>query len=83
MYAHVDSVVQEQVWQKNNTKNKNQNFEEIIFSKLFFLHGKKENFEEYSLFLESAKFTFLILINYSAWKCQTCSWTTIYIYTLT
>jgi hypothetical protein len=49
-----------------NSKNKNRNFEEIIFSKKSFLHGEKEDFEEYSLFLESAEFNFDILINYLA-----------------
>jgi hypothetical protein len=44
------TVVWGQGQQKNNSKNKNRNFEEIIFSKKVFLHGEKENFEEYSLF---------------------------------
>jgi hypothetical protein len=44
---------------KNNSKNKNQNFEEIIFSN-YFLHGEKENFEEYSLLLEYAELSFPI-----------------------
>jgi hypothetical protein len=43
-----------QGWQKNNSKNKNRNFEEIFFQKKVFLHGEKENFEEYSLILEYA-----------------------------
>jgi hypothetical protein len=63
--------------QKNNSKNKNRNFEEIIFSILFFLHGEKENFEEYSIFLESAELSFAILINYSARKWRTCPQTTV------
>jgi hypothetical protein len=36
------------------------------------LYGEKENFEEYSLFLESAELSFAILINYSARKWRTC-----------
>jgi hypothetical protein len=42
------------------------------------LHGEKENFEEYSLFLESAELSFAILINYSARKWRTCPRTTVY-----
>jgi hypothetical protein len=54
---------------KNNSKNKNRNFEEIFFS-IFFLQGEKENFEEYSLILEYDELSFPILNNYSAEKCQ-------------
>jgi hypothetical protein len=39
---------------KYNSKNKNQNFEEITFSNFIFLHGEKENFGEYLLILEYA-----------------------------
>jgi hypothetical protein len=67
---HHNTIVRGQGRQRNNSKNKNRNFEEIIFSIFIFLHGEKENFEEYSLFLESAEFTFPILIIYSARKCQ-------------
>jgi hypothetical protein len=56
-----------QGWQKNNSKNKNRNFEEIFFQ-IFFSHGEKENFEEYSLILEYAELSFPILNNYSAKK---------------
>jgi hypothetical protein len=42
------------------------------------LHGEKENFEEYSLFLESAELTFAILINYSAKKNRTCPRATVF-----
>jgi hypothetical protein len=42
----------------------------LFFQKKVFSHGEKENFEEYSLFLESAEFSFAILINYSAEKNQ-------------
>jgi hypothetical protein len=42
------------------------------------LHDEKENFEEYSLILESAELSFAILINYSARKWQTCPRTTVY-----
>jgi hypothetical protein len=71
------TVVRGQGRQKNNSKNKNRNFEEIIFSKKSFLQGEKENFKEYSLFLESAELSFAILINYSARKWQTCPRTTV------
>jgi hypothetical protein len=74
---HHNTIVRGQGRQRNNSKNKNRNFEEIIFSIFIFLHGEKENFEEYSLFLESAEFTFPILINYSARKCRACPCTTI------
>jgi hypothetical protein len=43
----------------------------LFFQKKVFLHGEKENFEEYSLFLESAELTFAILINYLAEKNRT------------
>jgi hypothetical protein len=33
---NLDTVVLGQGWQKNNSKNKNRNFEEIIFSKKSF-----------------------------------------------
>jgi hypothetical protein len=36
------------------------------------LHGEKENFEEYSLFLEYAELSFAILINYLAEKNRPC-----------
>jgi hypothetical protein len=72
-----NTVVQGQGRQKNNSKNKNRNFEEIIFSKKVFLHGEKENFEEYSLFLESTQLSFAILINYLARKWRTCPRTTV------
>jgi hypothetical protein len=36
------------------------------------LHGEKEEFEEYSLFLEYAELSFAILINYSTEKNRTC-----------
>jgi hypothetical protein len=49
----------------------------LIFQKKGFLHGEKENFEEYSLFLESAELTFAILINYSAEKNRTCPHATV------
>jgi hypothetical protein len=56
-------VVRGQGRQKNNSKNRCQNFSQIIFFN-FFLHSKKENFEEYSLNLASAKLSFPTLINY-------------------
>jgi hypothetical protein len=50
----------------------------LFFQKKVFLHGEKENFEKYSLFLESAELTFAILINYSAEKNQTCPRATVF-----
>jgi hypothetical protein len=50
----------------------------LFFQKKVFLHGEKENFEEYSLFLESAELSFAILIYYSARKWRTCPRTTVY-----
>jgi hypothetical protein len=44
------TVVRGQGRKKNNSKNKNRIFEKIIFSKKVFLHGEKDNFEEYSYF---------------------------------
>jgi ribonuclease HI len=41
------------------------------------LHGEKENFEEYSLFLEFAELSFAILINFSARKWRACPRTTV------
>jgi hypothetical protein len=49
----------------------------LFFQKKVFLYGEKENFEEYSLFLESAELSFAILINYSAKKWRTCPRTTV------
>jgi hypothetical protein len=45
-----------------------------LFQKKIFLHGKKENFEEYSLILEFAKFNFPILNNYSVEMRRPCPW---------
>jgi hypothetical protein len=50
----------------------------LFFEKKVFLHGEKENFEEYSLFLESAELSFAILINYSARKWRTYPRTTVF-----
>jgi hypothetical protein len=47
--------------QKDNSKNKNQIFEETFFSKKSFLHGEKENFEDYFLNLEHVELSFSIL----------------------
>jgi hypothetical protein len=49
----------------------------LFFQKKVFLHGEKENFEEYSLFLESAELSFAILINYLARKWRTYPRTTV------
>jgi hypothetical protein len=74
-------VVSTIVWghdrQKNNSKNKNQIFEIFFLFKICFLHGEKENFEEYSLNLASDELSFPSLINYSTGKCQTYPQTTI------
>jgi hypothetical protein len=48
-----------------------------IFFQTFFLHGEKENFEEYSLNLASAELSFPTLINYSASRCRTYPQTTV------
>jgi hypothetical protein len=53
---------------KNNSKNKNRNFERNFFSKKSFLYGEKENFEEYFLNLAYAELSFSILNNYLAEK---------------
>jgi hypothetical protein len=58
---------------KYNSKNKNQNFEEITFSNFIFLQGDKENFEEYLLILEYAKLSFPILNNYLGEKHESYS----------
>jgi hypothetical protein len=50
----------------------------LLFFLKVFLHGEKENFEEYSLFLEFAELSFAILINYSARKWRTCPRTMVY-----
>jgi hypothetical protein len=63
------TVVRGQDRQIINSKNKNQILGKNIFSKKSFLHGEKENFEEYSLYLESAELNFATLINYSIGKC--------------
>jgi hypothetical protein len=43
-----------------------------LFQKKVFLHGEKENFEEYSLILEFAELSFPILNNYSIEMCRPC-----------
>jgi hypothetical protein len=63
------TVVRGQDRQIINSKNKNQILGKNIFSKKSFLHGEKENFEEYFIYLESAEFNFAILNNYSTGKC--------------
>jgi hypothetical protein len=67
----LETVVQGQDRQIINSKNENQILGKNIFSKKSFLHGEKENFEEYSLYLESTEFSFATLINYSTSKCRT------------
>jgi hypothetical protein len=64
-----NTVVQGQGRQKNNTKNKTKILRKLFFQKKAFLHGEKENFEEYSLILEYAELSFPILNNYLAEKC--------------
>jgi hypothetical protein len=72
----MNTIVRGQDRQKNNFENKNQIFEKKYFQ-TFFLHGEKENFEEYSLNLASAELSFPILINYLEGKCQMCPRTTV------
>jgi hypothetical protein len=67
-----NTVAWGQGWLKNNSKNKNQNFDEIIFQEKVFLHGQKENFEENFIILEYAELSFSILNNYSAKKNRPC-----------
>ena len=65
-----------QDWQNNNSKNKKPNFWGKEFFN-FFLHGEKENFEEYFQNLASAELIFPTLINYLVGKCWNCPWTTV------
>jgi hypothetical protein len=44
----------------------------LFFQNLFFSHGEKENFEEYSLILEYAELSFPTLNNYSTEKRRPC-----------
>jgi hypothetical protein len=67
----ITTVVRGRVGKKIILKIKTEILRKFFFQ-FFFLHGEKENFEEYSLFLEFAKLTFAILINYSAEKNRTC-----------
>jgi hypothetical protein len=48
--------------------------------KSIFLHGEKENFEEYSPNLASTELSFPTLINYSANRCQTYPQTTVLVF---
>jgi hypothetical protein len=73
-----DTVVRGQDRQIINSKNKNRILGKNIFSNFFFLHGEKENFEEYSLYLESTEFSFATLINYLTSKCRTCPRSTVW-----
>jgi hypothetical protein len=66
----LSTVVRGQDRQIINSKNKNQILGKNIFS-IFFKNGEKENFEEYSLYLEFSEFSFATLINYSTGKYQT------------
>jgi hypothetical protein len=52
----------------------------LFIQKKVFLYGEKENFEEYSLFLESAELSFAILINYLAEKNRPCPRTTVVVF---
>jgi hypothetical protein len=49
-----------------------------LFQEQVFLHGEKENFEEYSLILEFAELSFPILNNYSAEMRQPCPRATVF-----
>jgi hypothetical protein len=66
------TVVRGRVGKKIILKIKTEVLRKLFFQKKVFLHGEKENFEEYSLFLESAELSFAILINYSAEKNRSC-----------
>jgi hypothetical protein len=66
-----NTVVRWQDEQIINSKNKNRILGKNIFFLKSFLHGEKENFEEYSLYLEYAEFSFATLINYLTNKCRT------------
>jgi hypothetical protein len=44
----------------------------LLFQKKVFLHGEKENFEEYSLIWEFAELSFPSLNNYSAEMRRPC-----------
>jgi hypothetical protein len=60
------------VGQKKVLKIKTEILRKFFFQFFFFLHGEKENFEEYSLILEYAELSFPILNNYLAEKRQPC-----------
>jgi hypothetical protein len=63
---------------KNNSKNRCQNFREIIFSKnIFFVWWKQES-SRIILFLASAETNFLKINKYSAWKYRPCPTGTVY-----
>jgi hypothetical protein len=66
------TVVQGRAGKKIILKIKAKILRKLFFQKKVFLHGEKENFEKYSLFLESAELSFAILINYSAEKNRPC-----------
>jgi hypothetical protein len=71
------TIVQGQDRQLINSKNKNRILGENIYFLKSFLHGEKGHFEEYFLYLESAKLSFATLINYLTSKCRTCPWSTV------
>jgi hypothetical protein len=52
------TIVRGQDWQIINSKNKNRILGEKHFFKFVFLHGEKENLEEYSLNLASIEFSY-------------------------
>jgi hypothetical protein len=56
------TIVRGKVGKKIILKVKTEILKKLFFQKKVFLHGEKENFEEYSLFLESAELSFAILI---------------------
>jgi hypothetical protein len=53
-------------------KIKTEILRKLLFQKKVFLHGEKENFEEYSLILEFPELSFLSLNNYSAEMRRPC-----------
>jgi hypothetical protein len=59
-------------------KIKTEILRKLLFQKKVFLHGEKENFEEYSLILEFAELSFPILNNYLAKMRRPCPRATVH-----
>jgi dipeptide/tripeptide permease len=70
--VHIDYPTNRVGSAENNSRNRCQNFREIIFSKnVFFVWWNQES-SRIILFLAFAKTNFLKINKYSAWKCQPC-----------